>query len=151
MADSAGLKAKFRALPKVIEDALRKQVEKEAGKVVAEQQILLAVSPYDIAKHIEIDWTWGDAPAGSVVIGEVRGRESASIGVTIYARARSGSGMSAAWFEFGTAPRVQETTGRRTGRIMAQPFFFPPWRANRTRVKGNIRAALRRAVKKLND
>ena len=29
------------------------------------------------------------------------------------------------WFEFGTEERVQKTTGRRTGRIIAQPFVVP--------------------------
>lgn len=29
------------------------------------------------------------------------------------------------WFEFGTAERVQKSTGRRAGRIKAQPFVVP--------------------------
>jgi hypothetical protein len=138
--NSAGLRRKFRQLPQVVNDALTKQVEKEASKLVAEMRFLAPVP------GLEIAWTWGDAPRGAVVVRQVRNRERADLSVTIYARGRS---VDARWFEFGTNERVQATTGRRTGRIVAQPFFFPPYRANRQRIRNNIRAALRRAVKKL--
>lgn len=150
MPDTSGLQKKFRALPKAIEETITTQLEKEADKLVKEMRLFLGVSWPALQDDIEINWTWGDAPAGAVSIGTVRGRESASIGVTIYARAKSGSGIAAQWFEFGTAERVQKTTGRRTGRIVAGPFFYPPYRANRQRIRNNLRSALRRAVRKLN-
>lgn len=149
MVDATGLRKKFRALPSVIEETLTKQFEKEADKLVKEMRLFLAITWPEVEPDIEIEWTWGDAPAGSVQIGTVRGREIASIGVTIYARAKSGSGVAAHWFEFGTGERVQTKTGRRTGRITAGPFFFPPYRANRQRIRNNLRSALRRSVRKL--
>jgi hypothetical protein len=148
--DATGLKAKFRALPDTIEEALKKQFEKEAEKLVKEMRLFLGASWPALEDDIEINWTWGDAPAGAVTVGSYGRKDTAALVVTIYARAVSGSGVSAAWFEFGTAERVQKKTGRRTGRITASPFFFPPYRANRQRIRNNLRGALRRAVRKLN-
>lgn len=147
---TAKLSAKFKKLPKVIEEALTKQFEKEAEKLVVEMRALLAASWPEVASKIEIKWTWGKAPAGTVTIGSYGSKKTAALVVTIYAQSISGSGISPYWFEFGTAERVQKKTGRRTGRIYANPFFFPAYRANRQRIRNNLRSALRRAVKKLN-
>ncbi|ATG47597.1 hypothetical protein CEW89_08420 [Celeribacter ethanolicus] len=150
MVDASKLKRKFAQLPNVIEDALTKQIEKEATRLVGS---MMAIAP-DV-QGLKIDWTWGKAPRGSITIGTYGRNEVAEIKVTIYATVISseypgGFPAVARWHEFGTAPRYQKKTGRYTGRIAAQPFFYPSFRANKSKIKANLRAALRRAVRKMN-
>lgn len=135
MQGQAALKARFEAVPQKIRDALAKQLELEAAKVVADMKRLVPVDTG--ALRDSINWTWGDAPAGSLSIGKVRGREFGKISITIYAGTRDKSlGDADAFYarfqEFGTV------------KMTASPFFYPAWRANKTRVK----SALSRAVKK---
>lgn len=150
MVKDAGFRVKFNALPEVIESSISKQIDKEAARVVSLMTVFLAQQWPAVASQIEVAYTWGDAPSGSVTIGKYKGREYSKISVTIYAKSKSGSGISARWFEFGTKMRVQKKTGRSTGRLPAKPFFYPVYRAQRTAIKNNVRSALRRAVKKLN-
>lgn len=147
MADTARFKRKIAAMKTMVPERMQTAVARQADSLVAEMQAMLAIQQPAVAAQTEIDWTKGEAPKGSVTVGraEVKG----GFTVTIYARGRQGSGFSAAWFEFGTAPRVQKTTGRSTGQIVATPFFFPVYRANRQRVLSNLRATLRRAMKKI--
>jgi HK97 gp10 family phage protein len=42
------------------------------------------------------------------------------------------------WFEYGTAPRTQKTTGDSTGAMPARPFFRPAVDANKGRVQDLI-------------
>lgn len=95
-----------------------------------------------------VDWTWGDAPKGSITIARYsRGGQTTEynqIKATIYAQGEWPPG----WWEFGTRERFQSKTGRRTGRIQAQPFFFPNYRAKKRSIKLRLAAAVRRAVKK---
>lgn len=144
----AKFKARMRNIPEVVRAEIVKQLEKEAGKVVA---FMASLNP--LPGTIRIDWTWGDTPAGAVTIGTVRGQEHDRIAITIYATASTskypgGIAAIARWWEFGTAPRRQKTTGRYTGYIPASPFFYPAWRAERRRVKGNIARAVKRGFKK---
>lgn len=150
MPNVSGLKEKFAELPETIETALKDQIEKEAGKIVAFMRALLMAQPYDIKDKIEIDWTWGDVPEGAVTVAEYRGKERLELVAKIYARGKQGSGIAAQWFEFGTKRRSTKL-GRDRGSISASPFFFPAYRAEKSRANNNIRAALRRAIKKLNS
>jgi hypothetical protein len=149
MPDSAKLSRKLAALKGLPQERLTTAIERQAEAVVRDMRAVLAATSPAVARRVEIAWTWGRAPRGAVTIDQVRGKDRASLTVTLYARARQGSGLDARWFEFGTAPRVQRKTGRRTGRIVARPFFFPVYRANRQRVLANLRSTLRRAVRKI--
>lgn len=80
-----------------------------------------------------IGWTWGDAPAGSFVIGSVGGREFSSMRITIFAG--GGDAFYARFHEFGTV------------KMAAQPFFFPVWRARRKRVRGRISRAISKSIR----
>lgn len=121
-------------------------MQRTAERVTREMRAFNPLTDADI----EINWTWGDAPKGSVTLGTVRsgknpGKTYDKIAITIYARGR---GFAAMWFEHGTAERFQKSTGRRTGRVTAQPFFFPVYRANKKRIRSTINAAVRRGFKK---
>ena len=149
MVKSAKLSRKMNAMRSEIREALTRSVEQNAEKVCREMRVFLAVLHPRVARHVEIGWTWGEAPRGSFTIGKAsNGTETTALSVTIYASAKSGSGLNAAWFEFGTAERFTKS-GKSTGRITAGPFFYTVFRSNRQRVKTSLRAALRRAVKKI--
>lgn len=142
----ASTNRRLRKIPKVVKQELVSQLEKEAGKVVA---LMTALKPIP---EIEIGWTWGDAPAGSVTLGTVRGRSFEQIKITIFATAKTsefpgGFAAVAGWFEHGTKERFTDS-GAYRGRIAASPYFFPAWRAERTRVKGNVTRAIKRGFKK---
>jgi len=132
------LHRRFAAVPDKIVAAVADQLEKEAAKVVSDMK---NISPMLTgALRDSIGWTWGDAPKGSMTIGTVRGREYEKIAITIYAGTRDKSLGSADAFyarfqEFGTV------------KMAANPFFFPAWRANKSRVRGNIKRAVSRAIK----
>lgn len=131
---------RLRAIPGNVRDEVVLTLQRVAENIVGDMRVLNPLSDADI----EINWTWGDAPAGSISLGRVAKTYYEKIGITIYARGRS---INAAWFEFGTAERFHKS-GKGTGRIVAQPFFFPAYRANRTRARRAISAAVRRGFKK---
>jgi HK97 gp10 family phage protein len=129
----------FREIPQKVLDEVAKQLEKEATKLVGEMKRLAPIESG--ALRDSIGWTWGDAPKGSITVGKVRGTEYGRTAITIYAGTRDKSLGSADAFyavfqEFGTV------------KMAANPFFFPVWRSNKTRVRANIKAAVGRAIKK---
>lgn len=151
MVQAAKFQRKMRAMRTEVRDRLVDAVERQAEAVCIEMRAMLAIQYPGVAAQVEIDWTWGeDMPRGAITVGKTgRGRDAERIAVTIYATSKQGSGFSAAWFEFGTAPRFTKS-GKGTGRIIAGPFFYPVYRANRQRIANNLRATLRRAIKKIN-
>lgn len=52
------------------------------------------------------------------------------------------------WLEFGTVERTQKTTGRRTGKVEAQPHIFPTFRAKKKAIRRRVSTAINRAVRK---
>lgn len=143
------LRRRFQAVPEHVRREVTAEIEKQAGQLVAQMQSL---NPARGA--IRIDWTWGEAPAGALVIGQASGGAGyGRVSATIYAigPALADSRVPitlAEAFEFGTSQRKQRSTGRRTGSMPAQPYFFPVFRANRSRARGAISRAVTRAVKK---
>lgn len=84
-----------------------------------------------------IAWTWGKAPEGSFVIGEVRSSDIAGdLTITIYAGGPDDEAFYARFIEFGTQS------------MKAQPFFYPAYRAMRKRAKSRITRAINKAAKK---
>lgn len=145
----AAFRRRMRRIPKLVREEVTKQLEKEASKVVA---FMESLNP--LRGTIEIGWTWGEAPEGALSLGRVEDGGREGIFITIYATAAtseypSGFPAIARWFEFGTAARYQKTKANKySGEIKASPYFFPPWRAERRRVKSNINRAVKRAFKK---
>lgn len=144
----ASFKRRLRDIPENVRNEVVLSMQRVAENVTREMRSWNPLTDSDI----EINWTWGDAPIGSISVGQVKQNKYDKIAITIYAKGRSGGangkGFAAMWFEFGTGERFQKTTGRRTGRITAQPFFFPVYRSNKTRIKKTISAAVRRGFKK---
>lgn len=143
--DLAAFRARMRRIPQAVQDEVRKQLEREAVKLVREMEVVKPIP------EIEIGWTWGDAPAGSVTLARSSGGQAyGRIGITIYATATIEGGAFPAiarWFELGTKNRFTKA-GAFRGRITASPYFFPVWRANRSRVRGNLTRAVTRGVRK---
>ena len=129
------VRAKIRALAQdEVRDELRRVLEKSAEEMVREMRIL---APKGRTGRLvgSIDWTWGDAPAGTITVGRSRASDL-DMRITIYAG--GGKAFYARFQEFGTKT------------MAANPFFFPVYRANRSRVKGRVNRALNRAVRKAN-
>lgn len=133
----ATLERRWSRVPQLVRDAVREAMEQLATDIVADMN---RVKPLD---DIKIDWTWGGAPSGAMVLGSVSGGDYATMRITIYAR---GDTFNAGWFEFGTAPRYHKS-GKYVGQIAATPFFYPIWRVWRRRAKGRITRAISKALK----
>lgn len=132
---------RFSAIPVKVRAAVQAAMETGADELV---QAMRTQNP--LPGEIEIDWTWGQAPKGSVTVDSMdSGR---GLAITIYARAKSGAGFSAWWFERGTDERHHKS-GKSTGRITAQPFFFPVYRALRRRVRSRITREMNKVLKSL--
>lgn len=147
---TAKFQSKMRAIPKLVVREVQPALRKTAEDVTKEMELF---NP--LRGTIDIDWRDGPGPKGTMKSDAGKG---AIMSVSVFANAYVSSlpgkrGVSgwfpavARWFEFGTGPRAQETTGRFTGRIPAQPYFFPVIRANRRRIRSRVRAAVRRAFK----
>ncbi len=141
------LRARFQAVPRKVRDEVTAEIEKQARQLVSQMRQLNRYG------DIRVNWTWGDAPAGALVVGRAFGRDYGRVAATIYAigprLADSRVPITLAEVvEFGSKPRRQRSTGRRTGSMPATPYFFPVYRANRSRARGAITRAITRAVKR---
>jgi len=141
-----GIKALEKRLTKTIPEAIRKAasdaMEKGAQEVVDMMKRRVPRDTGELANTI--GWTWGDAPKGSMVIGEVQNRKYNTMRIVIFAgseKTRVGSRNQfqlARLLEFGT----QE--------MGPKPFFYGSWRVNRKRVRSRITRAIREAIKREN-
>ncbi|MGR3440519.1 HK97-gp10 family putative phage morphogenesis protein [Salipiger abyssi] len=122
----------MRAIPLRVRLEVVRQLEKEADKVVA---LMRAFAPKRTGAGAEsIGWTWGDVPKGAITVGKVATYDYDRIAIKIYAG--GGDAFYMNFQEFGTTKQS------------GNPFFFPVWRAEKRRVKSNLKAAVRRGIKK---
>jgi len=123
---------RFKAIPRKVREAMRYALEREAHDIV-EDMFNLAPQGDTLRLAGSIGWTWGDAPAGTITVGHVGGREYGTLRITIFAG--GDDAFYARFHEFGT-------------RFMtANPFFFPVWRARRKRTRNRLKRALNKAIK----
>lgn len=115
------------AMPRKVEIATRKAMEKGADELVAMMQRLVPVDQGDL--RASIGWTWGEAPKGATVLAESAPDER-GLKITVYA-----TDFKAHWLEFGTV------------KMRAQPYFFPSWRTLRKRIKSRIVREQKKAIK----
>lgn len=138
------LQRKLRVLP----DAVRKRI-KQAMAEVANDIVNMAkglVATDSGALRNSINWTWGDAPKGSISLATVAGVGGAKdLTITIYAG--NDEAFYARWIEFGTAPHAQPNRGIQHPGTSAQPFFYVSYRANRRRGKAKISRSITKAAK----
>lgn len=133
---SPRLQARLAKVPDIARAAAAKAMEEGAAEIVAEMKRLAPVESGKLRDSI--GWTWGDVPAGTFTIADIRsgknaGEQYATLRIKIYAGSREA--FYARWQEFGTKEQP------------AQPFFFPIWKAHRAKFRGRIRKAVKAAIK----
>ena len=129
--------AKLKQIPDVAVDAARQAMEEVAQEIV---EAMRAAAPKGKTGRLRdsIGWTWGEVPAGSFVIDEIRsgknkGDQYATLRIKIYAGNREA--FYARFQEFGTRSQP------------AQPFFFSTWKAKRAEFRRRIRERVRKRIK----
>ena len=129
----AALHRRFDQVPDLIRAEVVAAIEAMADEIVNEMR---SIAPKGETRKLvnSIGWTWGSVPKGALSVGSVRGREYGKLSVTIYAG--GGEAFYARIQEFGSV------------KMAANPYFYPTYRANKTRAKLRISAAVRRAFKK---
>lgn len=141
------LNRKLKRLPELAREEISKAMEAGAAEMVALAKSLV---PHGATGKLaaSIGWTWGDAPAGSMVLGTVRASKTSNLVITIYAG--DDDAFYARWVEFGTSAHVNEGlfAGSEHPGTTAQPFFYPAWRAIRRRVKGRVTRAITKSAKR---
>lgn len=136
---SPRLRARLAKIPDIAREAAAAAMEECAAEIVAEMKLLVPVDSGDLRDSI--GWTWGDIPAGSFIIDEIRsgknaGQQYATLRIKIYAGSREA--FYARFIEFGT----------RTG-VRAQPFFFAAYKkwGGKAKFRARVRAAIRKRIK----
>jgi HK97 gp10 family phage protein len=124
------LQRKLKALPEAVIAELRPAMEQGAAEIVSLAKSLVPVESGELRDSI--GWTWGAAPEGSMVLGQV-GR--GNLRITVYAG--NSQAFYARWVEFGTS------------QAGARPFFYPAYRAVRKRVKGRVTRAITKSAKRV--
>lgn len=136
---SPRLRARLAKIPDIAREAAAAAMEEGAQEIVAEMKLLVPVDSGDLRDSI--NWTWGDIPAGSFVIDEIRsgknaGDQYATLRIKIYAGNKEA--FYARFIEFGT----------KTG-VRAQPFFFAAYKkwGGKAKFRARVRAAIRRRIR----
>lgn len=111
-------------------------MEEGAQEIVDAMKMAAPIQSGDLRDSI--GWTWGEVPAGSFMIDEIRsgknkGDQYATLRIKIYAGNRDA--FYARFQEFGTRSQP------------ARPFFFSTWKRERAKFRRKIRAAIRKRIK----
>jgi HK97 gp10 family phage protein len=157
----AKLERKLKRLPQAALAEIRAAMERAADDIVALAKSLVPIDSGDLRDSIA--WTWGAPPRGALTLGKVaKSALGKQLTLTIYAG--DDAAFYARWVEFGTqaaeAKASRQNANYKRTVIMtkalaahaatpAQPFFYPAYRASRKEAKRKIRAATRRAAKKV--
>lgn len=137
---------KLKKLPDVAEKRIRAAMEQSADQIVMMMKSLAPVDSGDL--QMSISWTYGDAPKGSLKIGQIKSREG-NIRITIYAG--GGDAFHARWIEFGHAAYTAggKFAGAKVPATPAQPFFYVSYRSQRRSTKSRVSRAITRAAKEV--
>ena len=125
------LRLRWLAIPQKIKAVVATEMEQIAQDLVDDMYTMAPHLTGDLAGSI--DWTWGEAPKGTIVIGKVAKRAYGTLQITIYAG--GGDEFYARFQEFGTR------------KMAANPFFFPVYRARRNSMKTRIGRAMNKAIR----
>lgn len=139
------LRRKFAQLPVLARQEIAKAMELGAQEVVNLAKSLVPVASGDL--RASIGWTWGDAPKGSISLGQVKDAGSKMV-ISIYAG--DDEAFYARWVEFGTSGHINGGlfAGTANPGAPAQPFFYPAFRASRRRLKSRITRAITKSAKR---
>lgn len=124
------LQRKLKALPDAVKAPIKAALAQGANEIVTMAKNLVPVDSGDLKSSI--GWTWGRPPSGSIVLATSQ-RIGGELAVTVYAG--NDEAFYARWVEFGTTKHI------------AQPYFFPSYRANKRKVKTRINKAVRQAAR----
>ncbi|WP_299648002.1 HK97-gp10 family putative phage morphogenesis protein [uncultured Jannaschia sp.] len=152
----AQVQRRFAAIPVKVRIAVRDEMGRQADKIVAAMR---AAAPKDsLALANSIGWTWGRPPGGAMTIGRISNDAGGSrMTMTFYAggtaetarrQSRSSGTRSrdvgrSGFFDTDNA-RFQEFG---TAKMPANPFFYPVWRAMRSKARAAITRAMNKAIK----
>jgi HK97 gp10 family phage protein len=133
----ARFNARWAAIPERVREEVTRAMETVAPLIVADMR-RLAPKGDTLRVASSINWTWGDAPAGTMVLGSfgAKGGKNVDYGtlrITFYAA--GGAAFYGKFHEFGTR------------KMTASPFFYPVWRVWKRRVRSRIRSAISRGIK----
>lgn len=123
----------YQTVPDAVRIAARDALEKGAQELV---DMIRSLAPVEDGFLLaSIGWTWGDPPKGSIALDDIAPAEDPSMRIVVYA----GSELAfyARWVEFGTS------------KAPAHPFFWPAYRAMRSRIKSRITRAINKAIRSL--
>lgn len=130
-----------RQVPAAVQNAARLAMEQGAEETVAMMRRLCPVDEGELRDSI--GWTWGEAPAGSMILGKVGARDYSTMRITIYAGNDNTIVTNKRAVEFQNA-RLQEFG---TQAMQANPFFFVSWRTMKKRVKSRMMRNIRKAIR----
>ena len=133
---SPRLRARLAKIPDIAREAAAAAMEEGAQEIVDAMKKAAPIQTGDLRDSI--GWTWGDVPAGSFMIDEIRsgknkGDQYATLRIKIYAGNREA--FYARFQEFGTRSQP------------AQPFFFSTWARERAKFRRRIRERVRKRIK----
>ena len=133
---SPRIRARLAKIPDIAREAAAAAMEEGAQEIVDAMKMAAPFKSGDLRDSI--GWTWGEVPAGSFMIDEIRsgknkGDQYATLRIKIYAGNREA--FYARFQEFGTRSQP------------AQPFFFSTWKRERAKFRRKIRAAIRKRIK----
>ncbi len=134
------LKRKLKRFPIAVQAEIRAAMEKGANEMVMLAKSLVPRDTGNLANSI--GWTWGDAPEGSMALGEVRGGKG-NLRIVIYAGDLSTMVGSRNQFQLA---RLQEFGTRD---MPASPYFYVSWRALRKRTKGRVTRSVNKAARRI--
>lgn len=138
---SPRLQARLAKVPDIARAAAAKAMEEGAEEVCDYiRNLVRSTFKQDSGAMLRsIGWTWGDVPAGSFVIDEIRsgrnkGDQYATLRIKIYAGSKDA--FYYRFHEFGTKDGLP-----------ARPTFFLGWKAKRADFRARIRAEVKKAIK----
>lgn len=152
---------KMKAMPPAIRSAIKQALAQGADEITAMQKRLAPVDDGDLRDSIAQTWGGGKVRYSSL---GTRFEDEGDPDLTVRLSAGNSKVRYAHLVEFGTAPHSTvkgASKYRKSGMVHAgssspkrqhpgtkpQPFFFPPYRALRRRVRSRISRATTRAVK----
>lgn len=127
-----------KTIPQKVLDMTIKAMEESASEVVGMMRRLAPKDTGGLAKSI--NWTWGDAPKGAMVLGKSSPTRDGLV-ITIYAG--DATTMVGEREQFQLA-RLQEFG---TQHMKATPYFFPSWRTLRKRATSRVTRQMRKAIR----
>lgn len=145
MANRERFLKKVAALPAQVRSALKQSLAQNADELVAMQKRLAPVDDGDLRESIVQTWG-GEAPRYASLKGKA-GEGDPDLSVTI--SAGNSKVRYAHLVEFPTAPHINagKFPGTKHPGTPGTPFFFPPYRALKRRMKSRMTRAAKKAAR----